>query len=155
MCVCVCIYIYIYIYDISRLRVNHIWSLQTYYHKKAHRQGLRKTLQWEPCWYMQTDRQQERHDDANTRFLMITRMRLSKHKWCGVNFTFMGPCIVSIFQYISNKMQRYTVLLYLETAPHVSDGTSAHHQERIQLYLQHLLFVRPLLLPAAIAAGSR
>ena len=24
------------------------------------------------------------------------------------------------------------------------------HQERIQLYLQHLVFVRPLLLPAAI-----
>jgi hypothetical protein len=34
--------------------------------------------------------------------------------------TFMGPCIVSIFQYtcISNKMQRYTVYLYLETALH-------------------------------------
>jgi len=30
--------------------------------------------------------------------------------------TFNVPCIVSIFQYISNKMQRYTVLLYLETA---------------------------------------
>jgi hypothetical protein len=28
----------------------------------------------------------------------------------------MGPCIVSIFQYISNKMQLYTVYLYLETA---------------------------------------
>jgi len=35
------------------------------------------------------------------------------------NLTFMGPCIVSIFQYISNKMQRYTVYLYLETALHV------------------------------------
>jgi hypothetical protein len=35
--------------------------------------------------------------------------------------TFMGPCIVSIFQYtcISNKMQRYTVYLYLETVLHV------------------------------------
>jgi len=32
---------------------------------------------------------------------------------------FMGPCIVSIFQYISNKIQRYTVYLYLETALHV------------------------------------
>ena len=61
---------------------------------------------------------------------------------------FMGPCIV--FQYISNKMQRYTVYLYLETALHVSGGTSTHHQERIQLYLQHLVFVTPLLLPAAI-----
>jgi hypothetical protein len=35
------------------------------------------------------------------------------------DLTFMGPCIVSIFQYISNKMQRYTVYLYLETALHV------------------------------------
>jgi hypothetical protein len=61
---------------------------------------------------------------------------------------FMGPCIVSIFQYmcISNKMQRYIDYLYLETALHVSGGTSTHHQERIQMYLQHLVFVTPLLL---------
>jgi hypothetical protein len=65
------------------------------------------------------------------------------------DLTFMGPCIVSIFQYISNKMQRYTIYLYLETALHVSGGTSTHHQERIQLYLQHLVFVTPLLLSAA------
>jgi len=62
----------------------------------------------------------------------------------------MGPCIVSIFQYISNKMQRYTVYLYLEAAVHVSGGTSTHHQERIQLYLQHLVFVTPLLLSASL-----
>jgi hypothetical protein len=66
------------------------------------------------------------------------------------DLTFIGPCIVSIFQYISNNMQRYTVYLYLETALHVSGGTSIHHQERIQLYLQHLVFVTPLLLSAAI-----
>jgi hypothetical protein len=66
------------------------------------------------------------------------------------DLTFMGPCIVSIFQYISNKMQRYTVYLYLETALHVLGGTSTHHQECIQLYLQHLVFVTPLLLSAAI-----
>jgi len=53
---------------------------------------------------------------------------------------------LSVFQYISNKMQRYTIYLNLETALHVSGGTSAHHQERIQLYLQHLVFVTPLLL---------
>jgi hypothetical protein len=47
-------------------------------------------------------------------------------------------------------MQRYTVYLYLETALHVSGGTSTHHQERIQLYPQHLVFVTPLLLSAAI-----
>ena len=46
-------------------------------------------------------------------------------------------------------MQRYTVYLYLETALHVSGGTSTHHQEREQLYLQHPVFVTPLLLPAA------
>jgi hypothetical protein len=38
-------------------------------------------------------------------------------------------------------MQWYTVYLYLETALRVSGGTSTHHQERIQLYLQHLVFV--------------
>jgi hypothetical protein len=62
----------------------------------------------------------------------------------------MGPCIESIFQYISNKMQRYTVHLYLKTALHVSGGNSTHHQERIHLYLQHLVFVTSLLLSAAI-----
>ena len=51
-------------------------------------------------------------------------------------------------------MQLYTVYLYLENPLHVSGGTSPHHQERIQLHLQHLVFVTPLLLPAAIAAGS-
>jgi len=45
-------------------------------------------------------------------------------------------------------------LFYLETALHVLSGTATHHQERKQLYLQHLVFVRPLLLPAAIVAGS-
>ena len=41
-------------------------------------------------------------------------------------------------------------LFCLETALHVSGGTSTHYQERKQLYLQHLVFVTPLLLPAAI-----
>jgi len=44
-------------------------------------------------------------------------------------------------------MQLYTVYLYLETALHDLGGTSTHHQERIQLYLQHLVFVTKLLLP--------
>jgi hypothetical protein len=69
-----------------------------------------------------------------------------------VDLTFMGPCILSTFQYtcISNKMQNYTVYLYLETTLHVSGGTCTHHQERIQLYLQHLVSVTTLLLSAAI-----
>jgi len=51
-------------------------------------------------------------------------------------------------------MQIYTAYLYLETALHISGVASTHHQERIQLYLQHLVSVRPLLLSAAIAADS-
>jgi hypothetical protein len=47
-------------------------------------------------------------------------------------------------------MQRDTVYLYLETALHVSGGNPTHHQERIHLYLQHLVFITPLLLSAAI-----
>jgi hypothetical protein len=47
-------------------------------------------------------------------------------------------------------MQFYTVYLYIKTALNVSGGTSTHQQERIQLYLQHLVFVTPLLLSAAI-----
>jgi hypothetical protein len=76
------------------------------------------------------------------------------------DLTFMCPYILSIFQYIciyiyiyiyiTNKMQRYTVYLYLVTALHVSGGNSTYHQERIQLYLQNLVFVTPLLLSAAI-----
>jgi hypothetical protein len=46
-------------------------------------------------------------------------------------------------------MKRYTVYLYLETAPHVLGGTTTHHQERKQMYLQHLVFVTQLLIPAA------
>jgi hypothetical protein len=62
------------------------------------------------------------------------------------DLTLMGKYIESI----SNKMQRHTVYLYLETALQVSGSTATHHRERIQLYLQHLVFVTPLLLSAAI-----
>jgi hypothetical protein len=41
-------------------------------------------------------------------------------------------------------------LFYLETALHVLGGTTTHLQGRKQLYLQHLVFVTPLLLSAAI-----
>ena len=51
---------------------------------------------------------------------------------------------------MSNKMERYTVYFIWRTALHVSGGTTTHHQERKQLYLQHLVFVTPLLLPGAI-----
>jgi hypothetical protein len=38
------------------------------------------------------------------------------------------------------------ILFYVETALHVSGGITTHHQERKQMYLQHLLFVTPLFL---------
>jgi hypothetical protein len=41
-------------------------------------------------------------------------------------------------------------LFYLETALHVLGGTITHNQERKQLYLQHLVFVTPLVRSAAI-----
>ena len=65
----------------------------------------------------------------------------------------MAPAAKIIFFiliYIQQDTKLHS-LFYLETALHVSGGTTNHHQERIQLYLQHLVFVRPLLLSAAIA----
>jgi hypothetical protein len=60
---------------------------------------------------------------------------------------------IHIYLYIQQDATLHS-LFYLETALHVSGGMTTHHQERKQLYLQHLVFVRPLLLPAAIAVGS-
>jgi hypothetical protein len=57
----------------------------------------------------------------------------------------------NILIYIQHDVTLHS-LFYLETALRVSGDTSAHHQECKQLYLQHLLFVTPLLLPSA--AGS-
>jgi hypothetical protein len=42
---------------------------------------------------------------------------------------------------------------YLETALHACGGTTTHHQEGKEMDLQHLLFVTPLLLSAAIVEG--
>ena len=41
-------------------------------------------------------------------------------------------------------------IFYLKTALHISDGIITHHQERKQLYLQHLVLVTLLLLSAVI-----
>jgi hypothetical protein len=61
------------------------------------------------------------------------------------DLTFMGPCIVSIFQYtcISNKMQRSIVYLYLEPALHILGGTSIHHQESTKLYAVDTILCPP------------
>jgi len=55
----------------------------------------------------------------------------------------------NIIMYIQQVAALHS-LFYLETALHVSGGTITHQQERKQLYLQHLVFVTPLLLSAAI-----
>jgi len=73
--------------------------------------------------------------------------------WATDIFKFCGSVhrkYIPMYTRVTKMMQLYTVYLYLETALHVSGGTSTHHQERIQLYLQHLVFVTPLLLSAAI-----
>jgi len=41
-------------------------------------------------------------------------------------------------------------IYFWKTALHVSGGTFTHHQEHTQRYLQYLVLVKPLLLPAAI-----
>jgi 23S rRNA maturation-related 3'-5' exoribonuclease YhaM len=51
----------------------------------------------------------------------------------------MGPCIVNIFQYMSNKMQRYTLYFIWKLLYTFPGGTTTHHQERRLLYLQHLV----------------
>ena len=55
--------------------------------------------------------------------------------------------------YSNIYIQQYATLhslFYMETALHVLGDTSTHPQELKQLYLQHLVFVTPLLLSAAI-----
>ena len=47
-------------------------------------------------------------------------------------------------------MQRYTVYFIWKLLYMFRVVPPTHHQERKQLYLQHLVFVTPLLLPAAI-----
>ena len=59
----------------------------------------------------------------------------------------------NILIYIQQDVMLHS-LFHLETALHVSGGTITHHQERKQLYLQHLVFFTPLsLLPAASASA--
>ena len=55
----------------------------------------------------------------------------------------------NILIYMQQDATLYS-LFCLETALLVSSGSTIHQQEGKQLYLQHLLFVTPLLLPAAI-----
>jgi hypothetical protein len=63
----------------------------------------------------------------------------------------MGPCVVNVFLSIINKIQRYTIHLFLQNALHVSGGCSAHHQELKTVHTAaFFFFFKILLLPAAV-----
>ena len=51
-----------------------------------------------------------------------------------ISFTSMGPCIANVLPSITNKMQGYTIYLFLWNTLHVSGGSSAHHQEFKAVY---------------------
>jgi hypothetical protein len=55
----------------------------------------------------------------------------------------------NILIYIQQDAMLHSIL-YLETALHVSGGTTTHHQEHKQMHVRHLVFVTRLLLSAAI-----
>jgi hypothetical protein len=74
----------------------------------------------------------------------------NKHKYFLISLNNSAPGVTDKQSPIYIQDATLHSLLYLETALHVSNGTSTHHQERKQLYLQHLVFITPLLLPAAI-----
>jgi hypothetical protein len=61
----------------------------------------------------------------------------------------MDPFYYNILLYIQQDATLHG-LIYLEIALHVSGGSTTHHQGRKQLQLQHVVFVTPLLLSAAI-----
>ena len=81
---------------------------------------------------------------------------------CGGNGLFsisysLIKCLDILKQFLLIYFQRDVrlhIIYFWKTALHVSGGTSTHHQEHTQLYLQYLVLVKPLLLPAAVAAGS-
>jgi hypothetical protein len=79
--------------------------------------------------------------------------------YCGIIYIinlYIQICVLLIFQLnVHESVHRNNILiciqrdaklhslLYLKTALNVSGGTITHHQERKQLYLQHLVFVTP------------
>jgi hypothetical protein len=81
-------------------------------------------------------------------------LNLQQHRCGNYISKFHGSVHLKNFLIYIQQDTTLHVLFYLETALHVLGCTSTHHQERKQLYPQHLVFVTPLLLPAAIAAGK-
>ena len=82
----------------------------------------------------------------------IYSIRYLSHRYCYLPLSWKSwnrfECVVGGVN--PNKMHKLQSIFCLTTALHVSRGTIIHHQERKQLYLQHPVFVTPLLPPAAI-----
>ena len=81
---------------------------------------------------------EDKQDKQHTASVNVMRLRFSTVAMDKRQVT----NIMSLFQYISNKIRLYTVNLHLETSLHVSGGISTHHQEHTQLYLQYLVLSR-------------
>jgi len=65
------------------------------------------------------------------------------------NVTFMGPCIANVvFPSITNKMQHYTIYFY--SMLYMFQSVPPPFIRSSYLYIQHWVFVIPLLLPAAV-----
>jgi len=91
---------------------------------------------------------------VNTHWHCTVIMSEQKHNYRQHKFNIHGSVHRNnILIYIQQDATLHS-LFYLETALHVSGGTTTHNQERKQLYLQHLVFVTLLLLSDAIVACS-
>ena len=92
------------------------------------------------------------------KFLISAKNDTEKLKICcrkrQTRFTFVGPCIANVFSSITNKMQRYTIYLFLWNALYVSGGSSTHQQEPKNCIYSIGYFVKPLLLPATVVVPS-
>jgi hypothetical protein len=78
--------------------------------------------------------------------LIFSLAASGKSKVCEINFNLHESVHRNNILIYVQQDATLQSLFYLETALHVSGGTSTHHQERKQLYLQHLVFFAPLLL---------
>jgi len=54
------------------------------------------------------------------------------------------------FDIFPTRLNITQIIYFWKTALHVSCRNSTHHHEHTQLFLQYLVLVKPLLLPAAI-----
>ena len=73
-------------------------------------------------------------DEPATFIVNVSTLKMG----AGGSFKMLETLTAYILIYIQQDATLHS-LFYLETALHVSGGTTTHHQERKQLYLQHLM----------------